>query len=253
MAHLKPLPGSPGFAGDVHAVRDAMLVDAQAVVAGGADAIMLENFGDTPFFKDQAPAVTLTHMTALAIALRHEFKLPIGINVLRNDALGALAIAHAAGASFIRVNVLAGARVTDQGVIEGRAAELMRLRKTLDADVLVFADVDVKHSAPLGLRRSLEEETADLVKRAGADAVIVSGVGTGERTNADDIARVVASAGGCPVWVGSGVTVADVSTLVGVSGVIVGASVKVGGKLAAPVDADRVRQLMAALRPTMKR
>jgi hypothetical protein len=78
------------------------------------------------------PAITIAAMTSCALAVREACpQLPLGINVLRNDAAAALAIAVAVGASCVRVNVLSGARVTDQGVIEGRAAELLRLRRTL--------------------------------------------------------------------------------------------------------------------------
>src|SRR5690606_12090543 len=125
MLHAPPLPGAPGFGGDFAAVRDFVLRDAESLAAGGVDGLMLENFGDVPFFKGAAPPEAVAGLTALALAVKAATDLPLGINVLRNDGESALAVALAAGAQFVRVNVLSGAVVTDQGVIEGDAARLM--------------------------------------------------------------------------------------------------------------------------------
>src|SRR5262249_12302675 len=142
--HAPPLPGSPRFGGDTSAVLAAVLHDADALAAGGVDALLLENFGDAPFFPRRVPAATVAHMTALAAEVRRRFDLPLGINLLRNDGCGALTVAQAVGGAFIRVNVLCGARVTDQGIIEGIAHRLLRDRAALGAEgVQILADVDV--------------------------------------------------------------------------------------------------------------
>jgi len=174
---------------------------------------------------------------------------PIGVNVLRNDGCAALAIAHAVGASFIRVNVLCGARVTDQGVIQGIAHELMRDRARLGAaNVKVFADVDVKHSAPLA-PRPIAEEVADTVERGLADAVIVSGTGTGRPTDLEQLKAVKQSAGATPVFVGSGATMETIGAYVRhADGLIIGSAFKVDGQANNVVDAGRVRALMSAVR-----
>src|SRR5690348_4264415 len=152
MIHLLPLPGSARYAGSVEAIRAAMLRDAEALTRGGVHGLMLENFGDLPFFPGRVPPHVVAQMAALAAELRRNSNLPLGINVLRNDGCSAMAIAHAAGAQFVRVNVLCGARVADQGIIQGIAHDLLRERAMLRADVRIFADVDVKHSAPLASR-----------------------------------------------------------------------------------------------------
>jgi membrane complex biogenesis BtpA family protein len=188
-------------------------------------------------------------MAALATEARRRFDIPLGINVLRNDGRAALAVAHAAGAQFIRVNVLAGARVTDQGLLQGIAHELMRDRAVIGAeDIKVFADVNVKHSAPLG-EIKLEEEVADLVDRAGADAIIVSGSGTGKATDGEEVERVKKASGGTPVLVGSGVGLESVKNyLPHADGFIIGSHFKVDGKVKNPVDAARVQAFMKELR-----
>jgi membrane complex biogenesis BtpA family protein len=162
MLHLPPLPGSPRHAPSAlgaDRITKSVLADADVLADGGVQGLMLENFGDVPFYPGRVPAHVVAHMTAIALAVRQRLPdLPLGINVLRNDGQSALAIASAVGAAFIRVNVLCGARVTDQGVLQGIAHDLLRERAILGAQhVKVMADVDVKHSAPLA-SIALEDE-----------------------------------------------------------------------------------------------
>src|SRR5439155_18470378 len=173
MLHLPALPGAPLFRGTMDSIREGLLRDADVLAEGGVHGLMMENFGDVPFYPDRVPAHVIAQMTALACEVRRRVDLPLGINVLRNDGRGALAVAHASGASFIRVNVLCGARVTDQGLIQGIAHDLLRERALLGAEqIKIFADVDVKHSVPLA-ERPLEDEVDDLIERALADAIVV--------------------------------------------------------------------------------
>ncbi|HSO31579.1 MAG TPA: BtpA/SgcQ family protein, partial [Labilithrix sp.] len=149
--HLPALPGSPRAAlGAAECARSAA-DDARALAAAGYDAIIVENFGDTPFFAARVPAVTVAAVTACAVAVRAAAPaVALGINILRNDAESALSVAVCTGASFVRINVHTGARVTDQGLVQGEAATTLRLRRALGAEgVAIWADVDVKHSAPL--------------------------------------------------------------------------------------------------------
>lgn len=247
MLHLLPLPGSPRYAGNPATIISRALDDADRLADAGVDGLLLENFGDIPFHKSDLPPVTLACMSAIAVQVRQRANLPLGINALRNDGIGALSVACASGATFIRVNVLCGARVTDQGIIEGRAADILRLRSQLHADVKIFADVDVKHSAPLG-ERPIEIDVADTLHRGLADALIVSGAGTGKPTEIEKLATVKQAAGNTPVFVGSGVTANLADKLaVHADGLIVGTSVKVDGITTNPVDPQRVRELLRVL------
>ncbi len=244
MVHLGPLPGSPGFDGDLDAVIAAAVADAEVIAEAGFDGVMVENFGDAPFFADDAPKVTIAAMTSAVNAVYEATRLPTGVNVLRNDGLGALAVASATAATFIRVNVLSGIMYTDQGPIVGNAAEIARMRSAMCPDVAIMADVFVKHATPpAGL--SLTDATHDLVERAGADAVVVSGVGTGAPADADDLATVVA-ASSLPVYLGSGVTIDNVRSMLSTAdGVIVGTSIKQGRKATNPVDPDAAAAFIA--------
>lgn len=249
MIHAYPLPGSPSYNGDWNSVINGAIADAFALTEGGCDGIMIENFGDTPFYPGRVPAITIAAMTHLAGEVRKITALPLGINMLRNDGQAALAVAVAVGAQFIRVNVLCGARVTDQGIVTGIAHDLLRERAQLNAQhIRILADVDVKHSAPLG-PRSLIEETHDLMERGGADAVIASGTATGQPTALADLRTIQSAAGTKPVFIGSGATAETVAALKPhCHGFIVGTHFKRDGLVSAPVDVDRVRAFVSAVR-----
>lgn len=248
MLHLAPLPGSPRWSGDLPAVREAALRDARALREGGIRALMLENFQDAPFLPDAVPPVTVAALTAVAAAVRRELPdCALGINVLRNDAGAALAIAVAVGADFIRVNVHTGAAVTDQGVLEGRAWQTLRQRREFGVPIGILADVRVKHAAPLS-PRPLVDEARDLRLRGLADALIVTGAATGAGADPDDLARLRAVLPDCPLLVGSGVTEGDLDRfLPAADGFIVGTALKEGGDVAAPVSAARATAFTARL------
>jgi hypothetical protein len=210
---------------------------------------MVENFGDAPFYPDDVPKHVVASVTRAATAIAEATDLPLGINVLRNDADAALSVAAAVGADYVRVNVHTGARVTDQGVVQGAAHETIRLRERLGVDVGVFADTDVKHSAPLAAEGYTAESFADTAERGLADAVIASGRGTGEAMDLAALESVVAERDAhgldTPVLVGSGVradTVGDVLTIA--DGAIVGTALKKDGETTGSVDADRVAALV---------
>ena len=208
---------------------------------GGVDGVILENYGDAPYFPGRVPPHTVSCLTRLALEVRGLASLPLGINVLRSDGIAALAVAAAVGAEFIRVNVYTGVRVSGEGLIQGEAHQLQRYRRELGVDVKIFADVDVKHSTGLGAV-DLADEVTETILRGRADAVIVSGKATGSETRLDDLRLAKAAAGPVPVLAGSGVTRATVAdTLRWADGAIVGTGFKVGGVTDNPVDQDAVR------------
>lgn len=252
MVHLPPLPGAPRFDGDRDRLHEVAAREARALAEGGVDGVMVENFGDAPFHPADVPKHVVAELTALCRTVREATDgLPLGVNVLRNDATAALSVAAAVGGDYVRVNVHTGARVADQGILEGRAHETMRLRDRLDADVAVMADLDVKHSAPLADADYAAESLAEHAERGLADALVVSGPRTGRPTDEDDLRDAVdrrdALGVDTPVFVGSGVTAATAGDLLDVAdGAVVGTALKRGGETGNPVDPDRVRELVAA-------
>jgi len=247
--HLPPLPGSVlgGDASNFPALLDHALRDAGAWAEGGADALIIENFGDIPFRKDRVEQHTVAAMALAVSALKAETGLPIGVNVLRNDVLSAIAIAAIAGGSFVRANVYAGASVTDQGIIEGNAVEAQLLIKRLGAPVTVWADVEVKHAAPLA-PRPLAEMAEDVVLRGLAGAVILTGSGTGKPTNLEDIATAKRAVPSTPVYVGSGANVDTIPAIFAhADGAVIGTAAKIDGDVRNPVDLERVKALRSAI------
>ncbi len=251
MVHLLPLPGSPRFRGSFDEVFDAAMADAHTLAKNGIDAIMVENYGDVPFYKSEVEPHTVALMARIATEIRWETGMLLGINVLRNDAHSALGIALAAEADMIRINVHTGTMVTDQGVIEGNARETLDYRNRLGTDVKILADVHVKHARPL-VSIPVEEYAADTVERGLADAVIITGTRTGGAINLDEM-RNVHQAVNVPVLAGSGVTIETIEdVLAECDGTIVGSWFKHDGQIANPVDPERVQRLMALARTIQK-
>lgn len=244
--HLPPLPGSPRARASALACAELAANDARALVDAGYDGIIVENFGDAPFFSSSVPPITVAAMTACALRVKEVApQLALGINVLRNDALSALAIAASVGAAFVRINVHTGARLTDQGIVQGEAASTLRARRALGSeDVQIWADVDVKHSSPLGAPRPLAQEVSDLTKRGLADAVLVTGEGTGKGVDLGKLAEVRDACGGdgVAVLVASGASIETLPALASAcDGVIVGSALREGGVAGGPIDGVRAR------------
>ena len=249
MVHLVPLPGSPRWAGAMRDVIAAALADARALIDGGVDALLVENFGDAPFTPGRVEPATVAAMSVVAAEVRREFpRTRLGLNVLKNDARAALGVAAAVGAEFIRVNVHAGAVLADQGVVQSDAYGTLRDRRLLGVDVAILADVGGKHAVPLAPVET-EQMARDLVHRGLADALVVSGAATGQATPLGEVKRVRSAVPDVPLLIGSGVTAETAAELLSVAdGLIVGTSVKRDGDVRQPVDRARVEKLVAAAR-----
>ncbi|NJL40115.1 MAG: BtpA/SgcQ family protein [Leptolyngbyaceae cyanobacterium RM2_2_4] len=248
VVHLLPLPTSPRWGGSFKAVVDRAEQEATALASGGVDGIIVENFFDAPFAKDCVDPAVVSAMSLVVQRLMHMVTLPIGINVLRNDARSALAIATCVNAQFIRVNVLTGVMATDQGLIEGQAHHLLRYRRELGSEVKILADVLVKHARPLG-SPNLTTAVQETIERGLADGVILSGWATGSPPSLEDLELASAAANGTPVFIGSGATWENIPRLIqAANGVIVSSSLKRRGKIEQPIDPIRVSQFVEAMR-----
>ena len=253
VVHLLPLPTSPRWGGSLKTVIDRAEQEATALASGGVDSIIVENFFDAPFAKSQVDPAVVSAMTLIIHRLMNLVALPIGVNVLRNDAQSALAIATCVKAQFIRVNVLTGVMATDQGLIEGQAHQLLRYRRELGSTVKILADVLVKHARPLS-SPNLTVAVQDTIERGLADGVILSGWATGSPPNLEDLELATAAANGTPVFIGSGADSENIATLMpAADGVIVSSSLKRHGRRDQPVDPIRVSQFVQAARQSTER
>lgn len=245
MIHLEPLPGAPRYDGSMDSVLERALSDAALLVDAGFPALMVENFGDDPFFAGSVPPETVAALTRAVDAVISATGVPVGVNVLRNDALSAVSIAAACGAAMVRSNILTGMMYTDQGPIVGQAAEVLRKRRELDCDAEIWADIMVKHATPPP-GTEISQSAIDTIERGGADALIVSGAGTG---SAPDISRLeeVRNAIGPErrLVVGSGAAPSSLSDMVRFADTfIIGSATKKNGRATNPVDPDRTRQVV---------
>ncbi len=252
VVHLLPLPTSPRWGGNLKTVISRAEQEATALAAGGVDGIIVENFFDAPFAKNQVDPAVVSAMTLIVDRLKGMVTIPIGINVLRNDAHSAIAIASSVQTEFIRVNVFTGAMATDQGLIEGEAHKLLRYRRELGSDVKILADVLVKHARPLGTP-NLTTAVQDTIYRGLADGVILSGWATGSPPNKEDLELASAAAGDTPVFIGSGANWENISQLMqAADGVIVASSLKRKGQITETIDPIRVSQFVEAAKTTVQ-
>ena len=247
--HLLPLPGSHRWDGQLDPVIARAEQEAAALASGGVNGIIVENFCDMPFTKgrvDTACACALTLATKRVMAISN---LPVGINVLRNDAMTAMAIAVTTGAQFIRVNVYTGAMLTDQGIIEGQAHELLAYRRYLSGNVKIFADVMVKHAWPLESNADIGQAAREAIQRGRADAIIVSGAETGRPPDINELRAARQAIGDVPILIGSGTNKDNCASMLEIAdGIIVASSLKRQGILENPVDVERVRALVTTVK-----
>jgi uncharacterized protein len=241
--HLLPLPGAPLYEGAIQKVYDQALAELDVFKRHQLDSVIVENFRDMPYFPGRVPAETVAAMAAVSREVVRAAAMPVGINVLRSDGEAAIAVAAASGAHYVRVNVHMGAVVADQGIVQGSSQFSVRLRSALKSRALIFADVGVKHAAPIA-GRSLDIETHDLAERGLADAIIVTGDRTGVETSVSDV-DIVRRSTVLPLLVGSGATPENIEQMLPkVNGLIVGSYFKKDGAGHNLVDESRVQRFV---------
>lgn len=248
VVHCEPFPGSPNYRGkSINQIMDIALSDAKAYLSGGVHGLIVENHGDIPFSKPEDIGYeTAAFMSVITDRIKKEFNCPLGINVLANAAIPALATALAGGADFVRVNQWANAYIANEGFIEGAAAKALRYRSQLRAEhIRVFADSHVKHgSHAIVADRTITELTRD-VDFFQADAVIATGQRTGDSATMDEIDEISAATE-LPLLVGSGVTPDNICQILQrTQGVIVASTLKFGGVWWNQVDPARVKHFMS--------
>lgn len=248
MVHLPALPGTAGAETPLDAILERAVKEATFLIASGFDAVLIENFGDSPFRATQVEPHTVAAMAIVLHEVRRAIPNPIGINVLRNDAMAGVALAAIGGGDFLRVNVHVGVYATDQGIIEGRAPEVLRYREALGGRGAILADVHVKHAEPLSAR-DLAQAAEETAYRGRADALIISGPTTGRPAGLEDLRVARHSVPDKPLYVGSGADASSISTLLDIAdGAIVGSSLKRGGRTTDPLDPQRVEAFIRAAR-----
>lgn len=234
VVHVGPTPGVNGGR-PVRCAVDRAVAEARLLIDLGVDGLQIENTHDAPALSEQAmgPEVT-AYMTRVAVEVRrHAGRLPVGVRVLEGGNRVALAVAHAAGLAFVRVD-----RWTEDPAGPGA---LLRYRAALGADdVRLFGDLRPRPGMDVPTHIAALEE-------AGADGIVVLPRGPGQAPDEDDIETACARARG-PVFIGGGITVSNFEDYVDrADGFVIGSGFKEGGYWRAPVCERRVRQLIGAV------
>ena len=246
MLHLSALPGTPAARESLDAAIERAVAEARVYAAAGFIALMIENMHDRPYLKRTVGPEIVAAMAMIGREVRRAVPLPLGVQVLAGANREALAVALAAGATFVRVEGFVFAHVADEGLIEADAGELLRYRRAIGADAIaIFADVKKKHSSHAITADVDVSDTALAAEFALADGVILTGTATGRAADENEVTRV-AGALGIPVLVGSGLAPANLPRYAAADGFIVGSSVKQGGLWSNPLDAASVRDVAAA-------
>jgi membrane complex biogenesis BtpA family protein len=251
MLHLPPMPGSPIYDGKgLKEIIDHALADVAELEAGGVDGLEIENFSDPSYYPQEVGPELVAAMAVVSDHVIRHTKLPLGICIL-SDPKASLSVAHAVGARFIRATFFTEASVDVSGLVCPKPHELLRFRKFLDPSIKIFADVHIKHSAPL-VDRPIGDSALD-AKYFLADAIIISGTHTGKDTKLDDIKAAKSSVEDFPVLVGSGFKVETAEAILQFAdGAIVGTSLKIGGISSNMVDRKRVQDLMGTVKQIRK-
>ncbi len=246
MVHVGALPGTPASRESLRELEARARLECAIYREAGVHGVALENMHDVPYLRGGVGPEITAAMTVLARAVKEAGGLPCGIQILAGANLEALAVAHAAGLDFVRVDGFAYAHVADEGIIESSAAPLLRFRRHIGAErVQVWADVKKKHASHALTADVSIGETAGAAEFMRADAVIVTGSATGERPSLEDIGEVRERCR-LPLYLGSGLTPENLAEYYErADGFIVGSAFKVDGRWHQDVDARRVERLMA--------
>lgn len=249
MIHLGALPGTPANALALAAIEAQAVREATLLRDAGVHGLMIENMHDTPYLRGQVGPEIVAAMAIIGRAVKETAKVPCGVQILAGANLEAMAVAHAAGLDFIRAEGFAFAHVADEGFIQSSAAVLLRYRRSIGADrIQVWTDVKKKHSSHAITADVDIGETAHAVAFMRGEAVIVTGLVTGDAPHAADVLAVKKKTH-LPVILGSGVTAANLESFYpAADGFIIGSEFKKNGNWANPVDVKRVEKFMAAHR-----
>ena len=243
--HVLPLPGTPHGIYSLQEVLDRAVFDAQQLQKGGVRTAVIENFGDAPFVRGSVEPHVVSMLTLIAHTIVRETGLSLGINVLRNDAISALAIASTCNARFIRVNVHIGSAWTDQGLIQGEAYNTLQYRKKLGLQTDIAADIMVKHAAPAG-ERPLVDQAKDCLGRGGASHVIVTGASTGSSVNWQHLRLIRDAIPNASIWIGSGLQPSVVEQAKDwANAAIVGTYFHEDAQLDKPLSLQRIEEILS--------
>jgi membrane complex biogenesis BtpA family protein len=247
MIHLGALPGTPKSQQTVARIAEGAVTEAVLYRDAGFHGLLMENMHDRPYLKGAVGPEIVAAMAIVGQEMQRTVSLPLGVQILAGANREAMAVAHACGAAFVRVEGYVFAHLADEGLLESDAGELLRYRRALNADAIrIFADIKKKHASHAVTADLDLVETAHAAEFSLADGLVVTGTVTGHAADPEEV-RAVSAALGVPVLVGSGITAENLHLYAAADALIVGSSAKQGGVWSNPLDPGRLEALVRAL------
>jgi hypothetical protein len=248
MCHLGSLPGDPYYdqSGGLEAVISWARKDLNALQNGCVDAVMFSNEFSMPYLT-KVPAVTVACMARVIGEIMGEIEVPFGVNVLW-DPYASLDLAAATGARFVR-EIFSGVYASDFGLWNTNTGEAVRHRQSISAgDVKLLFNI-VPEAARYLADRDIAEIARTTVFNHRPDALCVSGLTAGAKTDASLLRRVKQAVPDTLVFANTGVRVENVAEQLSIAdGAVVGTTFKYDGLFDNHVDERRVEAFMRVVR-----
>ena len=246
MVHLLPLPSSPNFNGDIESIEKRAIEDTKALIKGGVDALIVENFEDTPY-QETISLEAYSTMLKIAQKVKKISTVPVGVNVQFNGVKQEWALAYTIGADFLRAETFVETRVGVHGISYPSAPTIMRQKQMFPCECMIFADINVKHTNGL-VNIKMEDAAKDAIE-SNANAIIVTGKETGCNPQIEDLIELRKKVKDFPILVGSGINENNIKDFLQYAdGVIVGSSIKKEKNVHLGIDEDAVKELVRIAR-----
>jgi membrane complex biogenesis BtpA family protein len=248
MCHLRALPGDPGFdaALGMNWVIDKARDDLQALQEGGVDAVMFSNEFSLPYLTRVRPETTAA-MARIVGQLMGEIRVPFGVNVLW-DPVASFDLAMATGAAFIR-EIFTGAYASDFGIWDTNVGETIRHQHRIGAGrVKTLFNIVPEAAVYLG-NREVCAIARSTVFNNHPDALCVSGLTAGARTDSAVLKQVKEAVPGTVVLANTGVNLENVEEQLNIAdGCVTATTFKKDGLFDNFVDPQRVARFMDKVR-----
>ena len=244
MVHCLPLPGTFGSTNTIDQVVERAVSDAKLLEAAGFDALLIEN--EDLCTDVQMKKVQIAGLSMVMLAVHNAVSIAIGVCCGSLNYEEALSIAMVGGGSFVRLTIFVDTMMNYNGIIPPCSAKALSYRDMIGAqNIHIMADIQVKHYYMMNPNVDLSI-SAGWAQRQGADAVIVTGAGTGQETPLEDLQRVRSQVK-IPVIAGSGVNPLNVSKQMEVAdAMIVGTCLRKNGDMSEPIDPEKAEAMIQA-------
>ncbi len=197
----------------------------------GVDGAIIENYHNS-----------VEHVVAtLQETSKRKLNVVIGINVLPNEFYHSLPLAQKYGADFIQLDHVAGVYISGQIDFEH-----YKKIKSQHQEIIVLGGVWPKYYQPIE-GSDLEQDLRTGMRRA--EAIVVTGAGTGKETPLEKIKKFKEIIGEHPLIVGAGLTPENAYEKLLISnGAIVGTTLKVRDNTYNQIDRQRVKDFMSVVK-----